>query len=85
MVAGDVGERAGGEVHAVDAALLEAMARGFKRQMIDTGSGKLGQDRMQLDRIRGGMRQHLGARRPDHADRAEARGAECPRAPKAGA
>ena len=35
VIAGDIGEGAGGERHAVDAALLQAMTGGFEREMGD--------------------------------------------------
>ncbi len=72
MIARDIGEGAGRERDAVDAALLQAVARGFEREMGDAVLGKRGEDRVQLDRVGRGVLEHLGAARADDADRAEA-------------
>ncbi len=61
MVAGDVGEGAGGKPHAVDAALLEPMARRFERKMGDAGFGEIGEDAVELYGVRRGMGERLRA------------------------
>ncbi len=61
MVARDVGEGAGGKPHAVDAALLEPMARRFERKMGNARLGEIGKDAVQLDRIRRGVGEDLRA------------------------
>ncbi len=71
MIARDIGEGAGGERHAVDAALLQAVARGFEREMGDAVVGKRGENAMQLDRVGRGVLEHLGPARAHDADRAE--------------
>ncbi len=76
MVARDVGEGASGEFDAVDAALLQAVARSLDRKMGDAVLGESGKDRMQLDRVRRRVLEGLGAARTHDADSAEARGAE---------
>ena len=82
MVAGDIGEGAGGEIDAVDAPLLEPMARRLKRKMGDAGCGKLGENRVQLDRVRRRVGEHLRAGWANHADGAEACGAMALKLPK---
>ena len=52
MVARDIGEGAGGKCDAVDAALLQAVARGLEGKMGDAVLGESGKDRMKLDRVR---------------------------------
>ncbi len=71
MIAGDVGEGAGSEPDAIDAALLQAVARGFKRKMGDPILGQRRQDRVQLDRVRRRVLEDLRAARTHDADRAE--------------
>ncbi len=71
MIAGDVGEGAGSERDAIDAALLQAMARGLERKMGDAVLGEPRQDRVELDRVGRRVLENLGAARADHADGAE--------------
>src|SRR6266545_1798697 len=82
MIAGEIGEGAGGKLDAIDAALLKAVARGFEREMGDTILGKGGEDRMQLDQVRCGVLEDFSAARAHHADRAEACGFEALPGPK---
>ena len=72
MIARDIGEGACRERDAIDAALLQAMARGFEREMGDPVLGKRGEDAVQFDRVGRGVLQHLGAARAHDADRTEA-------------
>ncbi len=76
MIPRDVGEGARGKLDAVDAALLQPMARCFERKMGDARSRKLGEDRVQGDGVGCRMGKRLGARRRNHADGAEACRAE---------
>ena len=77
MVARDVGEGACRKHDAVDAALLQAVARRFERQMGDAVLGERSA-RIACSSIGSGVVwfERLGAARADDADRAEARGAE---------
>ena len=61
MVARDVGEGAGRKPNAIDAALLEPMARRFERKMGDAGLGEIGKDAVKLDGVRRGVREGLRA------------------------
>jgi hypothetical protein len=56
MVARQVGECGGGDAHAVEAKLIEAVARGFHRQALDAVLGQRRQAGVQLDRVRRGQR-----------------------------
>ncbi len=56
MVARQIGESRGGKLHAVQPILIEAVAGGLDRQVIDLAARQLGQDAVQLDRIRRGQR-----------------------------
>ena len=77
MVAGDVGEAAGGELDAVETMLDEPVARRFERQVGDViGALERGENGVKLDRIGGGVRQDLAVVRSDDADGTEARGSE---------
>ena len=58
MVAGEVGESGGGEREPVETELVEPMARGFERHMIDAGFRQHGEIAMQRHRI--GRRQAAG-------------------------
>src|SRR5262245_65566669 len=71
MIAREIGKGAGGKVDALHPALLEAVARGFHGEMCDTVLGKAGKDRMQLDRVRRRVLEHLSAARAHHADGAK--------------
>ena len=82
MIAGEIGEGGGSEVHAVDAMLLKPMARGLEREMGDTVLRQLGEDPMQLDRIGRSVIEGSCALGSHDADRAEARGAEALALPK---
>ena len=61
MVAGDVGEGPGRKPQTVDAALLEPMARSFKRKMGDARLGEIGKDAMQLNGVRRSVGEGLRA------------------------
>ena len=61
MVARDVGEGAGGKPHAVDAALLEPMARRFEGKMGHAAFGEIGEDAVKLDGVRRGVGENLRA------------------------
>src|SRR4029453_6130190 len=76
MIAGNVCEGAGSEPNAVEAALLQAVARCFERKMSDALVGEGGEDAVKLGRIRRRMGERLGAGRADETDRAEARSLE---------
>ena len=72
MVAAQIGEARRLNLHAVEAILVEAVARCFHRAVIDTGIGDLSQQLVQIFRCRGG--QCLGFRESvsAQAERAEA-------------
>ena len=73
MVAGQVGEAGGSQLDAVEAELVEAVARGFERQMVDAHPRQFLQFLVQLDRVGGGEAAGSVDPRRDHADGAEAR------------
>lgn len=52
MVAGQVGERRGGDAYAVEAMLDQAVAGRLHREALDPGRGEPGERFVQLDRIR---------------------------------
>ena len=81
MVAGDIGEGAGRDPHAVEPVLVEAVAGRFERQMRHAVARQLVQRAMQLDRIGRGVRAVCLARGRHHADRAEAGGRHAERRP----
>ena len=56
MVARQIGEGAGGDAHAVEPVLVEAVRGRFERQMRDALAGELVERAMQLDRIGRGQR-----------------------------
>ena len=56
MVARQIGEGAGGDAHAVEPVLVEAVRGGFQRQMGDALAGKLVERAVQFDRIGRGQR-----------------------------
>src|SRR5262249_4586656 len=73
MIARQIGESAGRNAHAIEAMLIEAVRRGFKREMGYALAGKLLECTVEFDRI--GRRQRPVAFtlwRP-HGDRADAR------------
>ena len=81
VVAGDVGEAAGRDLHAIETELVEAMAGGFQRQMVDAVLLQLRQQAVDFDRIRRGvLERDLAVRRHD-ADGAEAGGRHAQRGP----
>ena len=51
VVAGQIGEGAGGDTHAVEPALVKTVARCLKRQMIDAKIRQMGQVRVQIGRV----------------------------------
>ena len=62
MVAGDVGEGAGGEPQAVDTPLLKPVARRFERKMGNARLGELGENTVELYRVRRGVSEGLRVR-----------------------
>ncbi len=74
MVARQIGESADGNTHAVEPALVEAVRRGFQRQMSDALARQLIEGAMQFDRVRRGERAVGFPARRHHADGAEAGG-----------
>ena len=81
VVAGDVGETATENPDAIEAMLVQTVAGGFDRQMIDTVGFQLGQQFVNLHRIRRGVRQRHHAVRRDHAHGAQAGGGLAQRGP----
>src|SRR4051794_23387280 len=79
MVAGDVGEPTGRDPHAVETVLIEAVRRGFEREMRHSLLGETMQRAMQTDRIgRGERAVGLPPRRHDtHRSDAGGRVPEC--------
>ncbi len=74
MIAGEVGEGSGGERQAIESELVESMARGFERDMVNTAVRQHGEIAMQRYRV--GCREAarlLDAGR-EEPDCAEARG-----------
>ncbi len=51
VVAAEIGEGGSLELHAIQTALVEAMAGGFHRRMGDAGLGEVGEKMMQGDRV----------------------------------
>ena len=72
VVAAEIGEGAGGEPHAVEPALVEAVARRFHRGVRDTFVGELPQQPMQRHRIGRRQRAIFVAAGRDDAGRADA-------------
>ena len=81
VVAGDVGEAAGGKAKSVEPELIETMRRCFDRQMGDALAGQRVDRAMQIDRIGRRQRTVNFAARRDDADGADAGGAMTERAP----
>ena len=81
MVAGDVGEAAGRDLHAVEAELVEAVAGGFEREVLDAVLLELRQQAVDFDRIGRGVAERNLAVRRDDADSAQARGRLTERGP----
>ena len=81
MVAGQIGERAGGETDAVEALLVEAVRGGLHREMRDSCFGKPIERSVQLDRVRRRQRSIDGQRARDDADRSERGGLAAERKP----
>ncbi len=74
VVAAEIGEAAGGKPHAVEPALVEAVARRFHRGVGDAGIGQFRQQPVQFDRIGRGQLAVVVAARRNHAGRADACG-----------
>ena len=81
MIARQIGEGAGGDAHAVEPMLVEAVRRSFQRQMGDALAGQLIERAVQFDRIGRGERAVFFAPRRDHADGADAGGVKPERGP----
>ena len=81
VVAGQIGEGAGGETNAVEPLLVEAVRRGLHREMRDARVGEPIEGSMQLDRVRRRQRSVDGQRARDDADRAERGGLAAERTP----
>ena len=74
MVARQIGEGAGGNAHAVEPVLVEAVRGRFEREMRDAFAGQCIERAMQLDRIGRRQRAVGFALGRDHADGADAGG-----------
>ena len=74
MVAREIGEAAGGDAHAIEAILVEAVRGRLEGEMRDAVARDLVELAMQRDRIGRGQRAVDGALRRDEADGADARG-----------
>ena len=75
VVAAEIGEGRGSQLHAVQAFLVETMARRLHGSMCNAGRLQFGQKLVQCDRIRGRQRTVIVAPRRHHAGGADARGA----------
>ena len=73
MVAADIGEGAGGDTHAVEPELIEAVRRRLQHQMGDVVAGQFVERTVQRDRIGRGQRAVDFAPRRNQADGADAR------------
>jgi hypothetical protein len=73
MVARQVGEGRGHDMHAVEAELIEAVARRLHRHMFDAGGGEIGEVLVERHGVGGGQRAGTAHIRGDQAKRAEAR------------
>ncbi len=74
MIAAEIGEGAGGDVHAIQAKLIKPVAGRFQREMVDAVLLQLRQQAMDLDRIGRGVLQGEFALGRHDADGAEAGG-----------
>ena len=74
MVARKIGESAGGNAHAVEPMLIEAVRRRFQRQMRDALARQLVERAVQFDRVGRGERAVCFALGRHHADGADAGG-----------
>ena len=81
MVAREVGEGAGGDAHAVEPVLVEAVRGRFERQMRDALARQRIERAVQLDRIGRGQRAVFFPSWRDHADGADAGGWQAERGP----
>ncbi len=81
MIARQVGKGAGGDAHAVEPVLVEAVRGGFERQMGDALAGQLIEHAVQFDRIGRGERAVFFSPRRDDADGADAGGGKPERGP----
>ncbi len=79
MIARQIGEGAGGDAHAVEPVLVEAVRGGFEREMRDALARQSIERAVQFDRIGRGERAVGFARRRDHADGADAGGLQSER------
>ena len=85
MIARDVGEPGGGDVHRVEAVLIEPVAGGFQRQTIDAVFRQPREQRMNFNRIGCGVLQRDFARWRHHADGSHAGGLAALMLPRSGA
>ena len=74
VVAGEIGERARGEAHAVEPLLVEAVRRGLHGEVGDAACGEPVEELMERDRVRGGQRSVDGQRARDDAERPDRSG-----------
>ena len=74
VVAGEIGERASGEAHAVEPLLVEAVRRGLHGEMGDAACGEPVEELMERDRVRGGQRSVDGQRARHDAERPDRSG-----------
>src|SRR5262249_51953052 len=81
VVAAEIGECRSIDDNTVEAELVEAVARGLQRKMIDTVVLQFRKQAMNLDRIGRRVPERPFACRRYHADRAEARGRDAQRSP----
>ena len=73
MILGQVGEGGGGDLDAVQAALVEAVGRRLHGEMVDAARRDLGQGAVQGDRVGRGMGKRPTDRLADHPQGAEGR------------
>jgi hypothetical protein len=74
VVAAEIGEGAGRELHAVEAALVETVAGSLHCAVRHAGIGEFGEQSVQRHRIGGGERAVFVAAGRDNAGRADAGG-----------
>ena len=84
VVARQIGEGAGGEAHAVEPLLVEAVRRGLHREMRDAARGEPVEGLMQRDRVRRRQRSVNGQRARDDADRPDRGGLAAERRARSG-
>ncbi len=81
VIAREIGESRRRNIHAVQPELVEAVAGGFQRQMIDAVLFQLRENAMDFHRIRRGVLERDLSGRRDHADGTKARAVFAERRP----